>query len=99
MPITAVFVPAAELPYHVLTASQGCIKPIILVLLLQPLNSGGVAKVVSSNNSSFKEGDIVSGLLQWASYTLVPKGEGLTKIDPSAGAPLAYYLGVLGESM
>ena len=53
--------------------------------------------MVSSKNSNFKEGDIVSGYLQWASYTLVPKGEGLTKIDPSAGAPLAYYLGVLGN--
>lgn len=64
---------------------------------MQPLSSGGVAKVVSSKNSNFREGDIVSGLLQWASYTLVPQGEGLTKIDPSAGAPLAYYLGVLGD--
>ena len=53
--------------------------------------------MVSSSNNNFQEGDIVSGLLQWASYTLVPKGQGLTKIDPSAGAPLAYYLGVLGE--
>ena len=70
---------------------------ILAVLLLQPLSSGGVAKVITSNNSNFKEGDIVSGLLQWASYSVVPKGQGLMKIDPSAGAPLAYYLGVLGE--
>lgn len=71
---------------------------VALALCLQPIASGGVAKVVSSNNSNYKEGDIVLGLLHWASYTLVPKGQGLTKIDPSAGAPLAYYLGVLGES-
>lgn len=65
---------------------------------MQPVKSGGVAKVVASSNSSFQEGDIIVGLLDWASYTLVPKGQGLIKIDPSAGAPLAYYLGVLGEA-
>jgi len=65
--------------------------------VVQPLNSGGVGKVVASNSSSFKEGDIVSGMLEWANYTVVPEGKGLTKIDNSAGLPLSYYLGVLGE--
>ena len=64
---------------------------------LQPLNSGGIGKVVASNSSNFKEGDIVSGMLEWANYTVVPEGKGLTKVDNSAGSPLSYYLGVLGE--
>ena len=65
--------------------------------VVQPLNSGGIGKVVASNNSSFKYGDLVSGMLEWANYTVVPEGKGLTKIDNSAGLPLSYYLGVLGE--
>lgn len=60
------------------------------------MNSGALAKVIVSNNSNFKEGDIVSGLLEWANYTRVPEGKGLTKIDTSAGAPLSHFLGVLG---
>lgn len=62
----------------------------------KPLDSAGVATVVASNNDSFKKGDIVSGLLQWANYTLVPEGKGLTKIDNTANLPLSCYLGVLG---
>ena len=54
--------------------------------------------MVASSNGTFKKGDIVSGALDWASYTLVPEGKGLTKIDASAGVPLSYYLGVLGKS-
>lgn len=65
--------------------------------IVQPLNSGGIGKVVASNSSSFKEGDLVSGMLEWASYTVVPEGKGLTQIDNSAELPLSYYLGVLGE--
>ena len=65
---------------------------------MQPVKSGGVAKVVASSNSNFKKGDIVVGLLDWANYTLVLKGQGLIKIDPSAGAPLSYYLGILGKA-
>lgn len=55
--------------------------------------------MVASSNSTFKKGDIVSGALDWASYTLVPEGKGLTKIDASAGMPLSYYLGVLGKAL
>ena len=68
------------------------------LFMLQPLDSAGVAKVVASNNNSFKKGDIVSGLLQWANYTLVPEGKGLTKIDNTANLPWSCYLGVLGMS-
>ncbi len=65
---------------------------------LQPLNSGGIGKVIASNSSSFQKGDIVSGMLEWANYTLVPEGKGLTKIDNTARLPLSYYLGVLGNT-
>lgn len=36
-------------------------------------------------------------MMDWANYTVVPEGKGLTKVDNSAGVPLSYYLGVLGE--
>lgn len=62
----------------------------------KPLNSGGIGKVVKSNNSSYTKGDIVSGMLEWSNYTTVSDGKGLTKIDNKAGLPLSYYLGVLG---
>ena len=65
---------------------------------MQPLNSGAIGKVFASGNSKFKQGDVVSGALDWASYTCVPEGKGLTKIDASAGVPLSYYLGVLGKN-
>ena len=70
---------------------------VLIGLCLQPLNSGALGKVVTSSNSNFKEGDVVSGTLNWADYTIVPEGKGLTKIDTSAGLPLSYYLGVLGK--
>lgn len=61
------------------------------------MNSGAIGKVAASGNSTFEKGDIVTGVMDWASYTLVPEGKGLTKIDASAGVPLSYYLGVLGK--
>ena len=65
---------------------------------LQPLNSGGIAKVAATNNDSFSVGDIVSGWFDWANYTTVAQGAGLTKIDKSADLPLSYHLGALGET-
>lgn len=60
----------------------------------EPLESGIIGKVVSSKNSNFKEGDHVTGLLQWKEYQ-VSSGAGLNKVDDSI-APLSTYLGVLG---
>jgi len=62
--------------------------------LNQPVQSGVIAKVSSSKNDNFKEGDYVSGMLSWKTQQ-VSNGEGLNKVDPSK-APLSAYLGILG---
>ncbi len=60
----------------------------------KPLTGGSVGEVVESRNPRYAKGDIVMGLLNWASHT-VHDGKGLRKIDPAA-APLQANLGVLG---
>ncbi|WP_372756639.1 NADP-dependent oxidoreductase [Mariniflexile sp.] len=62
--------------------------------LNKPIQSGVIAKVISSKNKNFVEGDYVSGLLSWKTQQ-VSNGEGLLKVDGSK-APLSTYLGVLG---
>ncbi|WP_341221671.1 NADP-dependent oxidoreductase [Polaribacter atrinae] len=62
--------------------------------LNKPVQSGVVAKVIASKNEKFKEGDFVSGMLNWQTQQ-VSNGEGLLKVDGSK-APLSTYLGVLG---
>ncbi|MBN9086022.1 MAG: NADP-dependent oxidoreductase [Reyranella sp.] len=59
----------------------------------QPLTGGSVGEVVDSRNPKFVKGDLVIGMLNWASHT-VHDGKGLRKVD--AGVPLSAYLGVLG---
>ncbi|HKL33792.1 MAG TPA: NADP-dependent oxidoreductase [Tangfeifania sp.] len=63
-------------------------------ILGEPIHSGIIAEVVESKNADFKEGDFVSGLLDWSEYQ-TSNGESLTKVDPDA-APLSAYLGMLG---
>jgi NADPH-dependent curcumin reductase CurA len=60
----------------------------------QPLTGGSVGEVVESRNPRYAKGDLVMGLLNWATHT-VHDGKGLRKID-AAGLPLSAYLGVLG---
>ncbi|KAA5821404.1 NADP-dependent oxidoreductase [Algibacter amylolyticus] len=62
--------------------------------LNKPVHSGVVAKVIASKNKNFKEGDYVSGMLNWSTQQ-ISNGEGLNKVDGSK-APLSTYLGVLG---
>ncbi|WP_343329857.1 NADP-dependent oxidoreductase [Polaribacter staleyi] len=62
--------------------------------LNKPVQSGIIAKVIASKNENFKEGDFVSGMLNWQTQQ-VSNGEGLLKVDGSK-APLSTYLGVLG---
>lgn len=62
--------------------------------LNQPISSGVVAKVVSSNSANFKAGDYVTGMLAWKEKQ-ISNGIGLMKVDPKS-APLSAYLGVLG---
>ncbi len=60
----------------------------------QPLEAGMVGRVVASRHPGFREGDHVSGLLGWESFS-ISDGKGLRKVDPTL-APLSYYLGILG---
>ena len=62
--------------------------------LNKPIHSGVIAKVLTSKNENFKEGDFVSGMLNWKTKQ-VSNGEGLLKVDPSK-ASLSAYLGILG---
>jgi NADPH-dependent curcumin reductase CurA len=60
----------------------------------QPLTGGSVGEVVETRNPKFARGDLVMGLLNWATHT-VHDGKGLRKLD-AGGVPLSAYLGVLG---
>ena len=60
----------------------------------RPLTGGSVGEVVESRNPKFAAGDVVVGMLDWASHTL-HDGRGLRKIDRDA-APLSAHLGILG---
>ncbi|KAI9137744.1 NADPH dependent alkenal/alkenone reductase [Paraphysoderma sedebokerense] len=62
----------------------------------EPLASMAVGKIVESNNPQFQVGDFVSGLMNWATITIVKGGNGIHKLGNEAGVPLSYYLGVLG---
>lgn len=54
-----------------------------------------VGEVVESKHPGFAPGEKVTAPAGWQLYAAV-KGELLTKIDPSARAPLSYYLGCIG---
>jgi hypothetical protein len=62
--------------------------------LNEPISSKIIAEVVESNNDGFKNGDYVSGYLNWKEYQ-VSDGKALQKIDSNT-ALLSTYLGVLG---
>lgn len=64
------------------------------VQLGEVMVGGTVSKVVSSNNSKFKEGDLVVGNGGWQDYT-VSNGSDLMKLDPKMERP-SLALGVLG---
>lgn len=60
----------------------------------QPIASGCIAEVIATKHADFKQGDFVSGILDWKEEQ-VSKGTGLTKVDPNKAA-LSAFLGVLG---
>ncbi len=62
--------------------------------LNQPPTGGGIGRVVKSNSSDFKKGDVVHGYLEWSDFSVV-KSNDLQKIDPNLG-PVTTALGVLG---
>jgi NADPH-dependent curcumin reductase CurA len=60
----------------------------------EPVESAIVAKVVESQHDQFKEGDYLTGMLQWKRYQTSDASQ-LRKVDPDQ-APLSAYLGILG---
>ena len=58
------------------------------------MGGGTVAEVVSSRNSSFAKGDLVSSFNGWQQYA-ISNGAGVTKVDPRITQP-SMALGVLG---
>ncbi len=53
----------------------------------KPLTGGSVGEVVESKNPRYAKGDMVMGMLNWATHT-VHDGKGLRKIDPGRPAPV-----------
>ncbi|KAI3771652.1 hypothetical protein L6452_02818 [Arctium lappa] len=62
------------------------------------INSGGVGRVVASENSGYVKDDIVYGSLNWAEYTIVKNENTLRKLDTMEEFPLSYHLGIFGTS-
>jgi NADPH-dependent curcumin reductase CurA len=60
----------------------------------QPIKGNIVARVIESKSKTFTEGDIVVGILSWATYC-IEKAENLRKVDTQS-VPPGYYLGILG---
>jgi len=74
-----------------MTAAKSYIAPFELG---KPLASALVAVVAESKNDNFKEGDYVTGSLDWKQFQL-SDGKALRKIE-AAEDKLSAYLGVLG---
>jgi hypothetical protein len=64
------------------------------VALGEVMRAGGVGEVISSRHPKYREGDLVSGMLNVQQYSL-SDGKGLTRVDPQV-APVTAYLNVLG---
>lgn len=62
--------------------------------LNKPIQSGIIAEIMVSYHTGFKEGDFVSGNLDWKEYQ-ISNGNGLNKLNASA-SELTPYLGILG---
>lgn len=62
--------------------------------LNEAIVGGIVAEVVESKSANFEQGDIVTGSLDWAKYSVATEQE-VRKIDPNV-APISTHLGVLG---
>jgi len=60
----------------------------------QPVAGGVIARVVESKSTLINTGDIVFGMLPWATYS-IENGDKLRKVDVSKVHP-GYYLGVIG---
>ena len=59
------------------------------------MRSSGLGVVEASKNPKFAEGDTVSGMTGWQTYT-VSDGKGFQKLPREPGMPLDAYMGPLG---
>lgn len=62
--------------------------------LNEVMQGGAVAEVIESKNANFKQGDIVTGNLNWAKYSVINE-DTIRKVDPNL-APISTHLGILG---
>src|SRR5690625_6817322 len=62
--------------------------------LNEVLSGGIVSEVVESKSTNFAQGDIVTGNLDWAKYSIAKETD-IREIDPNV-APISTHLGVLG---
>jgi NADPH:quinone reductase len=64
----------------------------------KPLYSGGIGRIHKSNNEDWKVGDIVSGALDWAEYTLVGKDStrNIQHVENKYNLPATAFVSVLG---
>jgi NADPH-dependent curcumin reductase CurA len=64
----------------------------------QPITSATIAKVLKSDNSKFKAGDLIYGTIQNAEYSAVPKqlADLCEKIENPYKLDLIYFMGPLG---
>ncbi|KAJ3147394.1 hypothetical protein HDU86_008009 [Geranomyces michiganensis] len=66
----------------------------------KPMQAGGIGQVhrVGKKVDSVKVGDLVSGMVEWAEWSVVSttSGQPLKKLQEHEGVPLSYNLGVLG---
>lgn len=60
----------------------------------EPVQSAIVAEVVESRNNNFKQGDFLTGMMQWQQYQ-TSDAKNLRKVEKEQ-APLSAYLGILG---
>lgn len=62
--------------------------------LNEVISGGVVAEVVQSQSEQFEQGDIVTGNLEWANFSIANE-QAVRKIDPNV-APISTHLGILG---
>ncbi|CAD6920767.1 unnamed protein product [Tilletia controversa] len=67
------------------------------VQINEVMRAAGVGQVVKSNSPKFKEGDHVSGRLNWQQFSVL-QDKFLQKIDVFPGVHVEDFLGVLGSS-
>ena len=75
-----------------MNAARSYIRP---VEIGEVMRAGGAGRVIASENTQFKVGDLVVGSPGVQQYWLAKEGKGVTKIDTRL-APLSNWMSVLG---